>query len=460
MSAEYLLECPSGVLWHIYFDDNSRIVYSKKQNDKWSNPILLDKFIVKKFSTTVDIDEKVHIVAYTATKQLIYYQWNGIQWLYSIISTIRSRFQDIVFLKTLSEPEHIHILYHVENTLYKSTEIVYHYYGNGFNWQGGKILSFPSEDNVDIVYAHWYKVDIMHLYYSYRKGNNTFVYRSTFDAKEYIWGNPTQVLKTDLYLENIQVCIDDDKKIHIIGINIQDNTHTLYYIEDKNERIILSAQPEPFVAPIIKHLNGDIYIAWAINNKIFSIISTDGGKKFNKLKDIMAKDIFPLHHVTIKDDYYSQYEKGFGKIYPHFYTHENLVLDDINPKSSPRHHSMPDKLQEMTKEVKNLKSQINGFITQFDDLYSLLNKLNENTTQYEKKLYQLQLIVKKQANDIERLHQLITKKRCQTTMPQTISYRDECQNKGEKEKGEEVLNVGSTTIIIKNEEEEEDSKKP
>ena len=113
MARQYLLESPSGLLWNIYIDEDMHLVYSKKQNNSWSSATLLDKFNMKNFSSTIDIEDKVHIVAYTTTKQLIYYQWNGNQWLYSIMTTLRSRFQDISFVKIVADENNVHILYHV-----------------------------------------------------------------------------------------------------------------------------------------------------------------------------------------------------------------------------------------------------------------------------------------------------------------------------------------------------------
>lgn len=454
MGIEYVLKTPSDVIWHIYLDEHSRLVYNKMQSNKWSDAMLLDKCIIKNFSATVDINEQIHIVAYTSIKQLIYYQWNGSQWLYSIITTIRSRFQDIEFINILSELEHVHILYYIKSTLYKNMETLYHYYGNGFNWQGGKILSFPSEDNIDIISAYWYDINSLYLHYSYKKKNNTLIYRSIFDRKQYTWSNPIQVLKTDSILQDIQICIDEDKKIHMIGINTENNVYTLYYVDDENERIIINAQPKPFISPIIKYLKGNIYVAWAIDDRIFSIISTNMGNSFNKLKDVIANDILPFYHVTIKEDGYSQYEKSFGKIYPLFQSYENLVLEDTNSKSKSHQYSIGNELEEIEQEVKNLKEQINTFTTQFNDIYSLLDNFNEHFINYKKILYQLQSTIKKQSNEIQRLQQIITKNNYQTNVSYTIPYKEEDDTDEKEEKGEmeEILNVGNTKIIIRNEE--------
>ncbi len=455
-----MLEALSGTMWHIYADENSRIMYTKKQDNIWLDPLLLDRFVAKNFSATIGIDEKVHLIVYTATKQLIYYQWNGNQWLYSIISTIRSRFQDVIFTKILADREHIHMIYHVGNTLFKSTETVYHYYGNGFNWQGGKILSFPSEDNINIIDVYWYNADNIYLNYSHKKDNNTYIYISKFNRKEYIWTNANLLVKTPIYLNKIQICADTNENIHTIGINEENNMYTLHYIEDGNDRTILSAKPEPFVSPLIKCLNdGSIYIAWSMNDKIFSIISTDRGKSFNKLKEISSHDISLFEHVTIDDNNFSHSKKSFARLYPRFEVHEKLILSDIKTEQAILYYPKTDELETMKKEVNSLKNQVSHFVNQFDDLYSILNSLRERIIQYEQSLYQMQLTIKRQTNEIERLQKLSSKKNYQNAVNYSIEYEqnehnDKIEMSGEE--NEEIINVGNTKIIINREEDVDD----
>lgn len=440
MDKQHLLESPSGVLWNIYIDENNHLVYSRRQNRVWSSVSLIDKFNIKDFSSTIDIDEKVHIVAQTSTKQLIYYQWNGVKWLYSIMTTIRSRFQDITFIDISSNGERIHILYHVATTLYQSVDVLYHYYGDGFDWQGGKILSFSSEDNISIRNTHWSNIHYMNLYYSQKKDDETVIYRLYFDKKDYTWSRPTSIFHIPMPIEDIQICLDGKKNEHVIGVNLHKGIYTLYYISNKNKQTTISSQPKPFMCPIIAVSNGTIYITWNIDDKIYSTTLDERGKKIDKLEEIYRDDMSLIHHITIQNNIFSISKRNWANIFSQ---------TNIEDKLKSSYYPQIEEIQTIQKDINSLKTQIANFKIQFDDLYSLLNSLKEHIAQYEKSLYQVQLAIKKQTNDIAQL-QNMPRKSYQQPLNYTVSSEDTEENLAESKN--EVVDLGDTKIIIDSEE--------
>ena len=440
MDRQHLLESPSGVLWNIYIDEDMHMVYSKKQNSSWSGAMPLDKFSIKSFSATIDMEDKVHIVAYTTTKQLIYYQWDGSQWLYSIMTTIRSRFQDIPFSKIVSDGDNVHVLYHVESALHRNKDVVYHYYGDGFNWQGGRIFSFPSEDNISIDSLYWYDKSYIDLYYSQKEDSKTLVYKSRFNKKNSLWGDPVPSFHIPLSLEKVQICVDDKKNEHLIGIHDEGDMYTLYYIPRDGKQIAVSSQPEPFTFPLITTLDRDIYMTWNIDDKILSSVLDKEREEFHRLRETHRNDMWLIDHVTVQSDGISYIRTSWKDIFSQ---------TDVDDELKSYYYPKSDEIEILQRDIYSIKNQIVNFETQLDDLYSLFHTLKDYIMQYEKSLYQIQVSLKKQANEIAQIQNTPIQNKYQTPLNYSVPYNDSDDDTTEKEG--EVVSLGDTKIIINNE---------
>lgn len=445
MARQYLLESPSGLLWNIYIDEDMHLVYSKKQNNSWSSATLLDKFNMKNFSSTIDIEDKVHIVAYTTTKQLIYYQWNGNQWLYSIMTTLRSRFQDISFVKIVADENNVHILYHVESALYRNKDMVYHYYGDGFNWQGGRIFSFPSEDNISISNLYFYDKSSMYLYYSQKINGKTLVYRSDFDKTNSLWSDPISSFHIPLSLEKVQILLDERKHEHLIGVHDEGDMYTLYYMPRNEKQIIVSSQLKPFTFPLITTLDGEIYVTWNIDDKIFSSVLDKEREEFKRLRETRRDDLSLIDHVTVQSDGISFLRRSWKNVFSQI---------DVDDGLKSYYYPESDEIEILQKDITSIKNQIVNLETQLDDLYSLFHSLKDHIAQYEKSLYQIQISLKKQANEIAQLQNMPMKNKYQTPLNYSVPY-DDSDEDTEGLEGE-VVSLGDTKIIINNDEYETD----
>lgn len=443
MDRQYLLEGPSGKLWNVYIDENMHLVYSKEEEGSWSDPTPLDKLYIRDFSCTIDSNDKVHIVAYSTKRQLIYYQWNGEKWLYSIMDTLRSQSQDVSFAQVISHREHVHILYYLENSLYRNRNPFYHYYGDGFHWKGGRAFTFSPEENVYISNISCQDNDRISLYYSKIYNGKTTVNKTEFNSQSYIWSDPQPAFDLSIYLDTPRVYIDRNGQEHLIGTHIQGNTHTLYYIFHNGAQIPISSQSKPFGSPIMSFADNDIYVTWAADGKIFKSILNEKNNSFHMLREVHMDSMSPVDHVTVGENGISYLESNWNDI---------SFSRSMNDEANPYYYPQADELEILQRDVNSIRNTLANFQHQLEDLYSLYSSLKDHILHYEKVIYQIQLAMKRHDNEIARIHNIPKKNRSQAQLNYSIQVPEGAEDEGEHER--EIVSLGDTQIIIDNEEDE------
>jgi len=205
----YVLEQATGKRWRFNLNPQMQITYSYVKDGVWTTPDTIDRQKVNSFTVTVDSNDKIHILAHTASRQLIYFESAENGWKGSILEKIVSRFHNISYFDVFSTHKLIHILYYISNTLRKGTESMIHFTGDGNKWEGGKVFNFLSDDSISIFSGFVDSVDALHILHSGRVNKERRLYIRRFDPfsmswtqSEHIHQNPHRYKECYLYIES------------------------------------------------------------------------------------------------------------------------------------------------------------------------------------------------------------------------------------------------------------------
>ena len=135
----FVLEDKEETKWLFFLSPSNRILYCRLSEENKSQNSMVDSQPVKDFYATIDGNGVVRILAYTFSRQLVYYEWSNGRWIRQILERIYSRFQNIPFISILSGSNITYVLYYIESSLTKSEEFLVHYYLQEEKWYGGPI---------------------------------------------------------------------------------------------------------------------------------------------------------------------------------------------------------------------------------------------------------------------------------------------------------------------------------
>ncbi|NMA96325.1 MAG: hypothetical protein GX974_09830 [Clostridiales bacterium] len=452
MKSQYMLKSLSGAKWYIHLDKDMKLVYSKKEGQSWSNILPIDKYSVRDFSSTIDTKDRLHIVTYNENDQLIYYQWNGDKWLYSTITNLRSQFQDVPFLQIISYEGNINIFYYITNSMGEGN--LYHHFGDGFHWRGGKIFSFEEEENISVVDVNSNYRPNMYIYISKNKSTHTSIERSQFDRGKLKWTDFSPSLGSPLRLTDIRIDLDDNGIEHLIGTqHSEEDVYTLYYLSKGTEPIKIVSQSQPFDPSLMITASDGVYAAWALGDRIFTYKLNEENMAFDSLGETSREDMSIINHVYINDDNITCIIRSWDK------SPLQTEATPATPPSTAQDKHQDREMREFKNSLTFLKNQAASVSKQIDDLYSLFYNLKDYLVKYEKSLYQVQLSLQRHDNEIAQLQRApstfkTSSPKKSTTVPEPSSIVIENADDNKDDTPSEVVNLGDVQVIIDNAEDE------
>lgn len=426
---KYLLEDSKGTKWYFYLSEDNKLLFSVNTGGSWSKPAGVDRYSVKCFSATIDHRDKAYLLVYTHSRMLIYYEWDGYQWLHNIIYQTRSRFESIPFLSITTSQLTTHIFYYIENALRKSRESLVHFYLSKYEWKKGPALTFPSDEGVipvDMVLDPSGNINFI----SYRKKNDKVLwYINTLENASSHWDAEQLLFTSKISPENTNIYIDKEKIVHFLLTEKKEDKYVLKY---RNANLANLGQEEDIAKPILLdetvsapiHIFGGKDMAeciWAVNNEI-RIRETESVYAQNKRLKTASKDTVSTYvYKTIKNNKTPVCQIRMGDGYPDFSwavgegveettgeaaggatgktdslvapVNKVMIYQNEQTESSPHSEKYKKELSKLKKQIKSLSSQI-------DELYSSLVIIKDHLEERNRILFDLETTVKLLSNKV------------------------------------------------------------
>jgi len=298
----YILEETTGKRWHFKLSCERCVSYSYVKDGAWTKPVNIDMQKIKNFSAAIDAGDKIHLLAYTFSRQLLYYTWESDAWKGVILEKIVSRFQDISYLNVLTSHSLTHILYYISNSLKKATEHLIHFVSDGKGWEGGKVWNFASDTSAVIFAGFVDEDDALHLSYGNQYKSESRLYVCNFSPLTLKWSSPINIHKGLLKHKDANMFADKNTSgstdIHIIwkeekkqentvasfSINYMRYNETLSTEEySKTHRVLFDGESEPKLLVVNKIKT--LACLWLSNENVYCIESSDNGSTWSSFRE-------------------------------------------------------------------------------------------------------------------------------------------------------------------------------
>ena len=322
----YYMEDSLGKQWFFTLSDQQKIQYTCRENSQWTEEKPIDGKTVRFFSSTMDNQDRICLLAYTLAKQLIYYEWDGKQWYQRLVYRVSSRFEDISWLSVLSDASHVHLLYYIENSLKRAQESFVHSYSENGRWKSKVFLHFLTDQNA-----------MPQLITSDQSGNLVCVYTKTlrdhtqcclirFDNIQQIWSGPATLFQTTDRCSNFNGTVDSDGFLHMVWCEDTNQTHRLNYKKiDTKARIPDSADsgicvwesPDPIQVPCI-FSGKEFHCSWIQGEKGMVSRKKPADQHWETAREIPDPEPIPYLHITKTLDGASHSVMDLGDGFPDF----------------------------------------------------------------------------------------------------------------------------------------------
>lgn len=427
----FLLEDENENRWLFFLSSSKRIQYYKLgEEDKFQNNTV-DSQPVRDFCATIDKNGTIRILAYTLTRQLLYYELINNRWERQVLERVYSRFQNISYISILSAANTIHILYYVESSLIKSAELLVHYYLQGGKWYGGPLWKFVSDEATTPQAAFVDPKDNIHIILTkQRKNGSHTLFHARFSSNSLSWAGPSLIHTFYGRCSQFQLFVNHDENIYIAWVEKTDDIYRIKYLyqikEDPNStwhEAILYQSPQQISFPTFIQTD-ELSCLWQENKQLYQINSLDAGRswsqpytaiedyqeQFNLLYFIgRSRDKLPSHSTSIWTQGYpdikfvgleqSMSEKSH---YP-----EQTLQSDYDSKLEKIKSSLDFVNKELNKEIKRNKTQIVNLSSQMEQLYSALYELQEQFKLRERAIFTIQTELKRLRFDIQKIYQRV-----------------------------------------------------
>jgi len=478
----------------LFLSSDNRILYSNlKKENIYQN--IVDSQPVKDFYATIDKNGTIRILAYTLSRQLVYYEWFNKRWERQILERVYSRFQNISYISILSSSTNIHILYYIESSLTKSAESLVHYYLQDEKWYGGRVWKFISDESTTMRTAFIDSKDDLHIIFTKRKKNEgTNFFHARFHSNLLSWTGPSHIHTSTGSCEQLQLYVDMDENIYLVWKESIDNIYWIKYLyQIKGEPVpswseaTLYQSSHEISSPTLVHRN-ELLCLWKENNILYQIKSLDSGKSWSRPHSLTEnpgeqlnlfhfisynKNKFPSHSINLWGQGYPDirlagidwYDSSQGTHFP---------KPSLQPDYSSQLAEIREAISLINNEIKQTKTQLGNLSSQVNQLYSAVYELQEQFNLKEKSIFAIQTEIKRLGFEIRKIQQrpkqisnIESVKKNTTSIPDKLEANNSIESDTEEQstpskseqstensKKTEKITLGNTTIIINPEDSE------
>jgi hypothetical protein len=436
----YLIEESLGKQWYFSLTDQQLIEYTWREENSWTKPLQLDGQPIKQFRAAIDKNDRIHLLAYSTSKKLIYYEWNGEQWYQRLLYRVQSRFEDISHLELLSTFNRIHIFYYIENSLKRAQESLIHSWFENGKWKSNVLLNFLTDQGVKFQLVQYDTKGNLFVIYTRLLRNETRCYFIYYDNDLDSWSKPFILFQQLGKCSNFSGMGDSNGDFHIIWVEMTGPEYRLNYKKvipnslnsNTETHCILDNGAVPIDSTCLQITGNSIYCYWIQEGNAFVSQGHISGINWGQ-SNVIAQGPFHVYKKISKTlDGNSLVETKIGDGYPEFswtlstllsneQSNENkpAIIDDTNllkVKSSDNsgllsEQEMPDQneqtltqsVKEIQKLINKLQSEIKEIKNRMDDLHAALYQQQDYIRQNDKNSFQREAQIRKLAFEVEQI---------------------------------------------------------
>ena len=289
----YLLD-QEGTLWFFYLSENQRIGYATNIQGDWSTHKYIDSQPIKGYSVTLDSKGIIRLIAYTTTRQLVYYEFLEGKWNSQVVDRIYSRYQDIPYYFILSSALGVHILYYINHSLSRSGETMAHYYLQGGKWNGGRVWKFVSDQMTVIHTPCIDNNNNLQLLFTQRWRNKDHLYHCIYDHASLSWMDPVHI-HSSLSAHSYRIFAGSADDLHILWLSEGAEEYRIHHllrpesVQDNSnpwQKLLIHETPHSIETPVMTEADDGLSCFWKEDRLIYRRISTDLGKTWSPPQSI------------------------------------------------------------------------------------------------------------------------------------------------------------------------------
>lgn len=483
----YLLEESLGRQWYFFVNDQQLIEYSLKEDKTWTKPAQVDSQSIRRFSVTIDRNDNIHLLAYTTSKQLLYYMWKGDQWYQRLLLPISSRFENISFLELISTRYHIHLFYYIENSLKRAQESLIHSYLKDGKWTSDVLLNFLTDQVVTPQLIRSDDKGNIFCVYTRRIQNQTRCYCIYYDINDNAWTKPSILFQKPGSCYEFNGQTDSTGNLHLVWVEEVGSDYRLNYKSinpnDKyttSETICIQEGVEQVQSPSI-HIGSKLYCFWVQDGRGFASQGDTYGLNWEIPQVITKGPVIKYVKINKTLDGIANTLSQLGDGYPGFeWTLETMLLgnkskpaekkliEQVDDKYEKIEKSSLSQVLEKTRQrIDKLESQIYEVQNNLDEIYTALHGLQDYIRQKDKASFQREAQLHRLSFELEQLRSM------KSRIPSTKALKPDNENTAEpdplqetkliqqidKDEGKhDLLNTGSSSESSINVEEKQEQR--
>lgn len=407
----FVLKTSSGKRWHFFLSPQQHIMYSQLDSQAETGStvesVLLDPQPVKDFAATIDSRDNIHVLVYSTTNQLVYYQWNGVKWQRQTVEYLRTPAQDISFFTIMAYRDTVHIMYYIRSSVRRGTEFLIHYRGNGNKWTRQRVWTFTPDSLTAIESAFIDSLGNVHLLFSQQSDHQLSLQYCCFSPSFSSWTHPITIYKLGRECSEFYLYADPHHRLHVVWKEKESSNHIIKYLSIRyalqpehdtlEAKIIHTSQDQPNHPTLL--LLDQLYCLWEVKGDIYCAASQDGGNTWSSPQKIPhASSDNPTFF------YYTSFERpDLPPTLRLWGINYKEVLDLSDPQSKSNAATAQKKEGQQLASYSQLEKKVAAMEQQLENITSSIYAFQEQLLQNNKAMYFLEAMVKKLSFQIEQL---------------------------------------------------------
>jgi hypothetical protein len=408
-------------------------IYDSSLNKLQSN-FLFDKNILK-YSTLIDENDFIHLVALLNTGELNYYKYINNEWVKDNIAKFDLKSNLYNQIKILIIKDNLHIIYNYSNIINSNIWTIQHVVLNDKNGEKHNAIRYISKRAADPFFVDVDSSGNIHIVYKTYINNDSQIYHGFYNPFTRTWSSVSKHISSNDF-NNIFpfLFIDSQNNLHILWIEESKSKLSLKYLRMKGsgkekyiwKEISLPHMPLSKNQPIIFEENNKIKLIYFSNDSMILSSSKDYGDSWVR-EEIMPlpqnisiakvnSNILPSEN-QIKYSYLNVINKPifyFLELYSNasVSTYDESVLEPLDPENiledtnednnididATDSHELIDMISASLHELMEVDKKLEKII---ENQY-ILTKILDNQLNIENKLSNIQINIENKLDDIQK----------------------------------------------------------
>lgn len=422
-----LVEESLGIQWYFTLSEQQIMEYSRRDKGSWSEPKQVATRPVKLFSATIDRNDKLCLVAYNTSKQLMYYEWDGQQWYQRQLYQISSRFENITRLELLNGSNCLHLFYYIENALKIAHESLIHSYLDDTGWHSNVLMNFLTDQSVTPQLIQNDAKGNLFCVYTRIIRNQTrcsFIY---FENAKAAWSKPSTLFQKPGICRDFAGLADSSGHLHMVWVEEAGSVYQLNY-KKIEPAAVTGALPGtvcifdgtvPIYSPSL-YIGKELHCFWVQEKKGMVSRSDSIGRTWEKPLLLFEGSLTAYRRVSVSLDGMTRIRTEIGDGYPEFgWTLQILLSEDksgLDKKEIQKQGAdlqMEKPLQASSLPIKELNArmdaihkEIDTLNRQLDELHTAIYQLQDYIRQKDRSAFHVEAQIRKLSFELEQIRSM------------------------------------------------------